>query len=208
MTETQHETDDPKAELTGCPAARATGLIDRLGRTMHCLQFAEGLNPAQWTTLRYLKRANRYSRTPTALADYLGATKGTVSQTIKCLEDKGLVGRAAHSRDRRAVLLELTSEADVALARDPLKCIELAAASQPHELKKANDFLDRLLGCLTGRAEADNKFGVCGNCRHFGKEGAETAAKGPHQCGLTAEPLSVPDSEKICVNYKGMSAPV
>jgi DNA-binding MarR family transcriptional regulator len=56
-------------------------LVDRLARAVHCLQYAEGLNPAQWVALRYLGCANRYSRTPTGLAEFLATTKGTASQT-------------------------------------------------------------------------------------------------------------------------------
>ena len=64
-------------------------LMDRLSRAMQRAQYAGGLNPAQWEALRYIARANRYSRSPSAVAEYLGATKGTVSQTLKALEHKG-----------------------------------------------------------------------------------------------------------------------
>ena len=72
---------------------KIANLINRLGRSIHCRQFAQGLNPAQWESLRFLARANRYSRTPSALAEYLRTTKGTASQTLKSLESKGYVRR-------------------------------------------------------------------------------------------------------------------
>lgn len=58
---------------------RIVELVNRLGRAVHCMQFARGLNPAQWEALRFVVRANRYSRTPSALAGFLGTTKGTAS---------------------------------------------------------------------------------------------------------------------------------
>ena len=87
---------------------RTVELLDRIGRIAHGLQFAQGLNPAQWEALRFLARANRYSRSPSALAEFLGTTKGTASQTVIALESKGLVSRTRRASDRRSVDLEVT----------------------------------------------------------------------------------------------------
>ncbi len=185
----------------GDMATRVTGLINRLGRTLHCLQFAEGLNPAQWEALRYFGRANRRSRTPSALADYLGTTKGTVSQTIKALEAKGLVVRVPHDRDRRAVLLEITPGGKEILCRDPMKRLERLAGDQIDELPAARDFLQRLVVGLND-GEAGGAFGVCKECTHFCKNAAERDGEPQHRCGLTGDPLSKDDSAKICVNHQ------
>ena len=64
------------------PEFRVSELIDRVGRVTRGLQFVNGLSPAQWESLRFIARANRYSSNPTALAKFLGSTKGTVSQTL------------------------------------------------------------------------------------------------------------------------------
>src|SRR3546814_13923422 len=69
-------------------AQRVIVLLDRLSRLTRELQFVDGLNPAQWEALRFLATANKYSRSPTALAEYLGATKGTVSQTLLRSEER------------------------------------------------------------------------------------------------------------------------
>ena len=73
--------------------------LERLTRLMRAGEHEGGLNPAQWEALRYLARANRFSRTPAALADFLGTTRGTVSQTVIALErtghlTRGQIGRA------------------------------------------------------------------------------------------------------------------
>ena len=44
-----------------------------------------GLQPIQFEVLYYLSICNRYSDTPMGVTDYLGQTKGTVSQTLKVL---------------------------------------------------------------------------------------------------------------------------
>jgi DNA-binding MarR family transcriptional regulator len=65
-------------------------LVERLGNLMRasCARRAptETLQPVHLQALIYLTKANRYSNTPQALADYLGLTKGTVSQTLLILD--------------------------------------------------------------------------------------------------------------------------
>jgi len=78
---------------------------------------AEGL---QWVHLRmldYLARANRYSNTPLAVAEYLNLTKGTVSQSLILLEEKGLVRRSDDAADRRIVRLTLTEAGEKVVAQ-------------------------------------------------------------------------------------------
>ncbi|MCE3256092.1 MAG: transcriptional regulator, MarR family, partial [Nitrobacter vulgaris] len=78
------------------------------------------LNPAQWEALRYLSRANRFSRTPAALAGYVGS-RGTISQTLIALEQKGLASRQSSRRDGRSVELALTRRGEAVLTGDPLR---------------------------------------------------------------------------------------
>lgn len=47
------------------------------------------LQPVQLSALHYLARCNRYSDTPLGVTEYLGLTKGTVSQSLKVLEGGG-----------------------------------------------------------------------------------------------------------------------
>lgn len=190
---------------------RISNLVNRLGRTIHCLQFAEGLNPAQWEALRFIGRANRYSRTPSALADYLRTTKGTASQTVKCLEAKGLIERAPNATDRRGVLLNITEAGRATLCRDPLRCLERATDCLGDELETANRILSSLIGRLEER-NAQRAFGICEECTHFCKNAAAAEADGApsdcavgeaaHKCGLTGENLSDLESYQICVNYR------
>ncbi|MEQ9361106.1 MAG: MarR family transcriptional regulator, partial [Rhodospirillales bacterium] len=103
-------------------------LVDRLSRIAHTLQFSRGLNPAQWEALRFVARANRMSCSPGALADFMGSTKGTVSQTLKALEAKGLVERSRTPGDLRGVRISITSAGLQMLENDPLAAIHDALA--------------------------------------------------------------------------------
>ena len=73
------EDDDADGQMIVWP-------LERLARLMRAREHEDGLNPAQWEALRFLSRANRFSNAPGALTRYLGATKGTVSQTLMALE--------------------------------------------------------------------------------------------------------------------------
>ena len=59
------------------------------------------LQPVHIEALSYINRANRYSNTPQALAEYLRSTKGTVSQSLLLLYRRGLITRETDAKDRR-----------------------------------------------------------------------------------------------------------
>ena len=61
-------------------------LVERLGNLMRAklrrVSAQMQLQPVHMQALLYLSQANRYSNTPQALTEYLGLTKGTVSQSL------------------------------------------------------------------------------------------------------------------------------
>jgi DNA-binding MarR family transcriptional regulator len=192
----------PNPPRTGA-APRVAELIDRLGRLARELQYVDGLNPAQWEALRFLSRANTYSRTPGAAAQFLGATKGTVSQTISALENKGLVVRRPSDRDRRVCLIDLTERGLAMMARDPVQRIEQAVEGVAPEIADAMvEGLSRLLGELN--SEKDKPlFGVCAACcRHISPGSGCGGSEATARCGVTGEPLTGDEPARICVNYR------
>ncbi len=179
---------------------RVGDLLERIGRLLRGIRHRnERLNPAQWEALRYLGRANRYSRNPTALTRYLGATKGTVSQTLIALERKGLVRRAADPRDRRGVRLGLTSRGRSHLHHDPMAA--LIAGIDPALIARLDADLGELLVQLQ-RRNGQRPFGQCGTCRFFRVADALGEPGGPNRCGLTLEPLSHQEREQICAEHE------
>lgn len=174
-------------------------LLERIGRLMQNEGYSDDLKPTQWEALRYFNRANRFSRSPSALTAYLGMTKGTVSQTVNALERKGLIDKKGVDGDRRQVRIELTARAHRLLERDPLSNVELSLARLPvREQGTLKNSLARLLR-ETLRNRGGRPFGACRTCRHFQKDCAEG---NPHRCGLLDEPLSSEDSRKICVEQE------
>ena len=119
-------------DTTTAPSQLAA-ILDRLGRLLHYRQFAAGLNPAQWEALRFIDRANHYSRNPGALAEYLGTTKGTASQTVAALVRKGYLRRVGDKLDRRVHRLMLTDESQELLRSDPLQQLSQALETLTQE---------------------------------------------------------------------------
>lgn len=176
-------------------------LLNRLGRIAHAMQFSHGLNPAQWEALRFIGRANRYSASPTALADYVGSTKGTVSQTLIALEAKGFVSRVREDCDRRKVALVLTEAGEALLDEDPLCQLSNAAGVVDDVgLSQIAGGLRAILDDLCIRQGAKN-FGVCGDCCHL-RKGTENPCDSGGVCGVTTDNLEFAELDKLCVNFE------
>ena len=175
--------------------------LDRLGRVTRAVQYAECLNPAQWEALRFLSQANQYSRTPGALASFLGTTKGTVSQTLTSLEDKGLVERVRSVTDRRCVDLVLTEAGQALMTQDPLRALEQSVDRMDEDaLKRISTMLRDLLQDIQVRNQMRH-FGVCNRCDKVVPLDEETNRACSYSCGLTGDPLFTNELGKICMNF-------
>lgn len=165
-------------------------LIVRLARLEQAEAWQDDLNPAQRATLGYLARANRFSRAPSQVADYLGTTRGTASQTLKALRKKGLVIEAPVAGDRRALHCTLTPAGRAALERpgalEPALA-GLGAADRAALAAALGRTLHSILAARHGRP-----FGVCAECRHF-----EPRAAGGF-CKLLSAVLDAQEITQIC----------
>ena len=176
-----------------------TVLLERLARVVQNDAHSGGLKPVQWEALRYLARANRFSRTPSALTAYLGTTKGTVSQTLGALERKGLVAKETDPADRRQVHIALTEDGARLLDDDPINALLQSTAALPEA--DGAGIAEGLQAILaeTLRRRGGRPFGACHTCRFFKADHPDGA---PHRCGLLEAPLSAEDSELICVEQE------
>ncbi|GAB6068166.1 MarR family transcriptional regulator [Methylothermus subterraneus] len=151
------------------------------------------LQPVQLEVLHYLSICNRHSNISTAVAEYLGLTKGTVSQTLSVLERKGYLKKLPDAQDKRIVHLHLTAKGKAALAASlPPKALRLALEQMTKERQQqlvAN--LDNLLKAMQS-ARSRKAFGVCKTCGYL------QATESGYRCGLTELPLSFEELELIC----------
>jgi len=103
------------------PVSSLARLFELASRSLHSAGFANGLFPAQWTTLRYLADAPELARTSAHLARFQQIAIGPVSRTVRTLIAKGLVTKAGQGTHHRSELLALTPDGMAMLAHDPLR---------------------------------------------------------------------------------------
>ena len=179
--------------MTHTDPDRLKSLLDRLGRLMAAQEWGDGLNPAQRSALDYLARANRFSRAPSHVADYLCTTRGTASQTLKALHRKGLIAPEPKPGDKRSISYDITPAGRSAL--DTENELEVALGTLPPDLADAGEeALSALLQTMLAR-RSHVPFGICRDCRHH-----EIRGNARH-CGLLNATLSDPEAGKICHEF-------
>ena len=179
-------------------------LLFHLGRLAHGDAAAAGLTSAQWTGLRYLRGANRFSRTPSAFADFHGTTRGTASQTIRSLVRQGYIVRTPSSVDGRSTQLALTEKGEAILADDPFRVLVQAVKDLPAGVR--HQFSGTLQRMLEQVAAATGKqlFGSCTSCHYLegsGDGGSGAAGCAPYACKFINETLEADEIGQYCVNF-------
>ena len=126
---------------------------------------SHGLHPVHLEVLFYLFRCNKFSDTPAAVREFLGATKGTTSQSITLLESKGYIIKTKDLQDKRVFHLSLTDEGK-AIAEQTMpppslrKALERSSDGQSNTLEKQ---LEMLLIDIQ-KETSTNAFGLCKTC--------------------------------------------
>lgn len=170
------------------PETEVMLLLDRLARLHAARRRAVTLTDAQCAALDYLARANRFSRSPSVIADYLATTRGTASQTLKALAEKGLIAEEAADGDRRQRRYALTDsgralvEGWFATTPGP----DTAAA-----LQAARTLLRGLVAATGGKT-----FGLCRDCRYHTVE-----PDGAPSCGLLKITLALEEAGQLCHEF-------
>ena len=190
-------------EQSSSPERAVAELVEQLGHCACSEAFSAGLNPAQWSALRYFERANRFSRTVSAFAEYHGTTRGTASQTIRVLVKKGYLRRLPAMHDRRSFRLDLTERAQQELGSDPFAEFVSAAGTLPPEQCSAlarglRAMLDQVL-----EKRARRPFGACTTCEHLCALDGQSDGGYGHQCRLQDEALAEQELGRICIDHRG-----
>jgi DNA-binding MarR family transcriptional regulator len=176
-------------------------LIERMGSLLRAKSRAfgkqHGLQPVQLEALTYLTRSNRYSDTPQVTAEFLGLTKGTVSQSLKVLEKKGLVMKKRDPGDRRLVHLRPTQKGrrliEYKLSRYLVARGFTTTASSAN--KDTLELLRRLLRVIQITNNLKS-FGTCQTCRYNHQANLD------YFCKLTKEPLNTQDLHLLCHKHE------
>ncbi len=192
-------------------SARETAeLLLLVGRLVQAEGYDGELSPAQWMALRFFARANSFSRTPSAFAEFQATTRGTASQAIKALEAGGYLVRQRSEADGRSVTLRLTDKSNEALARDPFEV--LVRAVDLLDIKEQTAMHHALQQVLTTVAAsgAPRRFGVCQDCTYLGGEEmccnlTSVASPSALKCLLFDVPIEPADAGLLCIHFQPKS---
>jgi len=150
--------------------------------------------------LRFFARANSFSRTPSAFAEFQATTRGTASQAIKALEAGGYLVRQRSKADGRSVTLRLTRKGHDVVARDPFEALVRAVGSlDPQQQNAMREALHRVLTTLAGSGTHQH-FGVCRDCAHLSGE-----MNAIPECLLFGAPIEPGDATLLCVHFQPKS---
>lgn len=169
---------------------RALLLLERLSALLRselrAAAATEGLEPVHVLALWYLSRANSFSDNPLAVGEFLGLTKGNMSQRLNLLEAKGFLRKTPDTHDRRRVHLSLTRSGSSALAR-----LYPPPSWSPASHPTLESSLDAALRAIVAASGA-RTFGICNTCQHH-----QPRPNGGH-CALLEIDLTARQSTQLC----------
>ena len=182
-------------------ADRIAEMLIHVGRASRSDDSGSDLTAAQWTCLRFFSRSNRSTRTPSAFASFHATTRGTASQIIKTLEQRGMILRHKSLSDGRSVRFDLTQAGVAALAKDPLA--DLVAVLDDLDIAEQTAFLSTLSRLTSSLAahRGVRAFGTCRDCTHFTPEGQSG------YCACMAANLISDEIDQLCASYCSPDGP-
>ncbi len=169
-------------------------LIERIARINAADEWTDNLNPTQLTALSYLVRANRFSRSPSQVAEYMSATRGTVSQTLKVLARKELIEEKRSEADHRRISYDVSLKGRQVFIRSTVidEAIETLEFSKIQPLTEGLELLVR--GVLKARDK--RPFGRCKTCPQH------KSRRGGGYCMLLNEELTLKEANQICYEHQ------
>ncbi|MBO9563474.1 MAG: MarR family transcriptional regulator [Niastella sp.] len=158
-----------------------------------------GLSGTQLQLLLFIKfHPAPHQRKAAFMAREFHVTKATISDSIKALEQKGLIQRSNDVNDSRSFILSLTPKGvELAAAAEnftsPLDAgvDELPALQKELLLTSVFDLIYRL-----NQATIISTQRMCYNCRYYGGN-----RKDHHYCNLLNQPLAVADLRLECPEF-------
>lgn len=181
--------------------------IELLGQIARIVWFEgtkHGLRDREWMALRFLSRANRFSRTPSALASYVGTTRGTASVLIDELERVGYLERKRSAEDKRSVMLSLTQKGKKVLVRDPVNVLVDAIEALDDEGKiRLRDALRHLLD-QSDVVEQKQHADVCKRCIFLREDRISTDGKTSVEftCRMFRATIAAEEIQLLCTSFE------
>lgn len=185
-------------------ARESIELLGQVARIVWFERTKHGLRDREWMALRFLSRANRFSRTPSALASYVGTTRGTASVLVDELERLGYLERKRSAEDKRSVMLSLTQKGKKILVRDPVNVLVDAIDALDEDGKvRLRDTLRHVLD-RSDVAEQKQHTDVCKHCIFLREDriSTENRSSAEFTCRLFRAAISSEEIELLCTSFE------
>jgi DNA-binding MarR family transcriptional regulator len=197
-------------EHSGSVASRVAAGLSQLGLAMKSQAWADacerGLTPTQGQILALLRARAKSGLRLSQVAESLGISPPTASDSVRALVKKGLVLKGRAAGDARAIALELTGQ-----GRTEAEC----TASWPDFLLGAIDTLSdaeqealllslmKMMVALLERGRVPNQR-MCVTCHYFQADVHEDRQR-PHHCALNDAPLGTRHLRLDCGEHVAVS---
>ncbi len=177
-------------------------MLAHLANVMHGEGRVCGLSSAQTDALLYFAHANRFSRTVSVFAEFRATTRGTASQTIKSLVDRGLLVRRKSDGGGQRTCVDITEEGRSLLEEhDTLALARVVADLPESQLTALADALSRILSSIP-RDRETRAFGPCSHCEYCKQDWNAEKSESSYFCSYAKTPLDASAPATICMHYR------
>jgi DNA-binding MarR family transcriptional regulator len=162
-----------------------------------------GLTPTQAELLVLLRTADPLGVRLAELADGLGVTHATASESLRALHEKRLVRKARHPRDGRAIAVTLTERGRREAEREttwPDLFLAAAGSLTPEEQAV---FLRGVVAMIRSLQEQGRipVARMCATCRFF-RPHVHGSAERPHHCAFVDAAFGDRELRLDCADYQ------
>jgi DNA-binding MarR family transcriptional regulator len=194
--------------MSNAPAHETVELLIKATSACDFYGDRQGLRDREWMALRFLRRANSFSRTPSALATYLSVTRVSASQIVKILESKSYVVRRPSRKDKRSVSLCVTTLGERLLnEHDPLNSLTTAIARlAPEDCIRFRESLKSILSQIDMRHH-HAYAGSCEDCMFFDERevsicSGRTRTSTQLECRFHRTPIDPAEVKLLCTRFE------
>lgn len=178
--------------------------LERIAQSFRVLLWQESkafsLSPIQVQVLIFLLHHSDEKRKVSYLADEFNMTKATISDTIKTLEQKGLISKEYERHDTRSYIIHLTPKGTEIARQTSMFTEEIRnPIDRLHQEDK-----ETMLSGLFDIIRHLNRSGIitvqrmCTNCTYY----RSSSAAQPHYCTLLNQQLHVKDLRVDCPEHE------